>query len=413
MTISTKSWIRITIINLFVVASLGVLMRYKIGFEFPFFDQKNIQHAHSHFAFSAWVSLALMVLITNFFQESISQVRHKTYRILFLVSLSVSYLMMLSFAISGYSILSIVLSTLGVFISFVFARWAFSDLNKAPVHASKNWFKAAVLLSVLSSIGTFALAYMMASKSITLNNYLSAVYWYLHFQYNGWFFFAFMGLFIAYLKRIIPQYVIDRRVFLLMIFSIIPTYGLSVLWIHLPVWVYIIVVLGTIAQSIAWILFIQNVFKSRLFHSSICHPLAKFLFALVLISFTIKLSLQLASVIPVVSKLAFGYRPIVIAYLHLVLLACFSIFIVAYAFANRFIQESRASTMGILIFVVGVFLNELVLGIQGIASFTYVIVPHVNVYLFSVSIIILIGVLTLLYAQFVPRKRIEKEAVSL
>jgi hypothetical protein len=402
MTISTKSWIRITIINLFVVATLGVLMRYKIGFEFPFFDQKNIQHAHSHFAFSAWISLALMVLIVHFFKDTLNQQRHKYYKALFLISLILSYLMMLSFAISGYSIPSIVLSTLGVFVSFVFARLAFLDLNKTAPHPSVKWFKSAVILNVLSSIGTFALAYMMASKSITLNNYLGSVYWYLHFQYNGWFFFALMGLFIIYLKKIIPQYTMNKSVYLLMVCSIVPTYGLSVLWVNLPVWAYSIVVLGTISQSLAWFLFLQSIVRSRFLSSPLCHPLAKILFGLVLISLTIKLSLQLASVIPAVSKLAFGYRPIVIAYLHLVLLACFSIFIIAYALANSFIRENKASIFGIAVFVIGVFLNELVLGIQSIASFTYIIVPHVNLYLFSISVLILVGISTLVISQFIP-----------
>ena len=58
--------LHISIFNLTIVAFLGVLMRYKIGFEFPFFDQKNIQHAHSHFAFTGWITRTLFVLMLLF-----------------------------------------------------------------------------------------------------------------------------------------------------------------------------------------------------------------------------------------------------------------------------------------------------------------------------------------------------------
>ena len=45
-----QKYSKIALINLSVVALIGVIMRYKIGFDFPFFDQKHLQHAHSHFA---------------------------------------------------------------------------------------------------------------------------------------------------------------------------------------------------------------------------------------------------------------------------------------------------------------------------------------------------------------------------
>ncbi|HRN44574.1 MAG TPA: hypothetical protein PLH20_07300, partial [Flavobacterium sp.] len=54
MKLNIQFWLKFSLLNLCLVAALGVLMRYKIGFEFPFFNQKNILHSHSHFAFSGW-----------------------------------------------------------------------------------------------------------------------------------------------------------------------------------------------------------------------------------------------------------------------------------------------------------------------------------------------------------------------
>jgi hypothetical protein len=40
----------------------------------------------------------------------------------------------------------------------------------------------------------------MATKNIHQNEYLASIYYYLHFQYNGWFFFACMGLLFDFLQ---------------------------------------------------------------------------------------------------------------------------------------------------------------------------------------------------------------------
>lgn len=396
---STKLWIRISLINLIFVALLGALMRYKIGFEFPLFNQKNIQHAHSHFAFSAWITQSLMVLILHNIQPILSIARSKQYRNLLIVNLVNAYFMMVSFSVSGYSVHSIVFSTISVCVAYVFAIWCFKDFKNLQNNQSVNWYKTAVVLAAISSVGTFGLAYMMATKSITLNTYLSSVYWFLHFQYNGWFFFAFMGVFISYLIKIQPDFRLPKSTFNLFLFSIIPTYGLSVLWLKLPVWIYIIVVLGAFAQTLGWIQVIRSLYQSKIAANPLINNVSKILFALVLISFTIKMALQLGSTVPSISKLAFGYRPIVIAYLHLVLLACFSVFIIAYSFANSLFKFNYISLIGIIFFVAGVFMNELVLAVQGIASFEYIIVPHVNGYLFTISLIILSGLLMLLLGQ--------------
>ena len=107
--------------------------------------------------------------------------------------------------------------------------------------------------------------------------------------------------------------------------------------------------------------------------------------------------LQLGSTIPEISKLAFGFRPIVIAYLHLVLLAIISLFLLFYIYANNFIFMNKKIKVGIIIFSIGVLLNEVILAIQGIASFSYTIVPLANELLFLVAIILVSGIGTITF----------------
>lgn len=69
---SISRLLRIAMLNLVLVAFIGVLMRYKIGFEFTWVNQKNLQLAHSSVAFSGFVSFLLMILIIDAIKEVLS-----------------------------------------------------------------------------------------------------------------------------------------------------------------------------------------------------------------------------------------------------------------------------------------------------------------------------------------------------
>ncbi len=99
---------------------------------------------------------------------------------------------------------------------------------------------------------------------------------------------------------------------------------------------------------------------------------------------SVKLLLQLGSVFPEISKLAFGFRPIVIAYLHLVLLAIISLYIlIELALRRHIAQKFDPAIYGFAIFIM---LNELILGVQGVASFWYLPVAKANELLLAASV---------------------------
>ena len=50
-----------------------------------------------------------------------------------------------------------------------------------------------------------------------------------------------------------------------------------------------------------------------------------------------------------------------------------------------------------MIFIIGIFLNELLLALQGIFSFEYILIPYANEMLFIVAIILLIGISGIVY----------------
>lgn len=400
MVLNIKFWLKISLINLCIVAYLGVLMRYKIGFEFPYLDQKHLQHSHSHFAFAGWLTHTLMVLMVYFIQTKIADFNGNKYKNIIIANLICSYGMLISFIIEGYGAVSIVLSTSSIFISYIFAYRFIKDLKLLDDDfLAKSWFKAALFFNVISSFGTFYLAYMMASKNVVQDWYLSSIYYYLHFQYNGWFFFACMGLLFGFLNLRKSEHSFYETSFKLFAIACVPAYFLSTLWLDLPLWIYIIAVISAVIQVFAWFKFIAILLKTRKNILENYAPLLRYILLFVSFALSIKLLLQLGSTVPIISNLAFEFRPIVIAYLHLVLLAIISLFLLFYIYSNHLIVINKKIKYGILLFSIGVILNEIVLAVQGLAAFSYTLIPYVNEILFGVAILLLIGiVITTIYS---------------
>jgi hypothetical protein len=407
MHFNSKFWLKFSLLNLLIVALIGLLMRYKIGFEFPFFDQKHLQHSHSHFAFSGWISHTLMVLMIVFLEKkkvllqaqddnrekNIENRFFKKYSSILSANLICAYGMLVFFIIQGYGLFSIIFSTSSIIVSCVFAYYFIKDLKLiSDDDLSKNYFKTALFFNVISSFGTFALAYMMISKNIHQNEYLASIYYYLHFQYNGWFFFACMGLLFSFLQLKSSENSFFKRTFWLFFLSCIPAYFLSTLWWDLPIWIYLITVVAAFIQVYAWFRFLIIIIKTKrefLFNFPF---FLRYILLFVAFASSIKFLLQLGSTIPVLSTLAFGFRPIVIAYLHLVLLAIISLFLLFYVYANHLIHFNRQIKIGVITFSIGVLLNEIILAIQGIASFSYTPIPYVNEMLFGAAIVLVIGI---------------------
>jgi len=393
-------WLKIALLNLLVVASLGVILRYKILYPLQFIDQKHLLHGHSHFAFAGWISQAIMVLLVAYLIKQSGDSSYKRYKWLLYANLFTAYGMLVAFPIEGYGLFSIIFSTASIFVSYVFAIFFWRDLNnldsKKPSHL---WFKAAVLFNALSSLGAFALTIMMVSKVIHQNWYLAAEYFYLHFQYNGWFFFACMGLFTAYISRFNISKNALTKIFRLFAFAVVPAYFLSALWMDLPVWIYALVILAAFAQVIGWIWLVNLLKTNWLLLKPNFSVTSKYILAFSAVALSAKLFLQLGSTIPSLSDLAFGFRPIVIGYLHLVLLGVITLFLLGYMFAENYFYLNKRAIAGAFVFAGAVIVNEILLMVQGVAAITYTPVPFINEMLLAAALLLFSGALLLSFAK--------------
>ena len=103
-------WTTIALFNLCIVALLGFTLRSKILFPLRVFDFSNILHAHSHYAFAGWITMALMALMVY---EILPEEMHnkKSYGIFMTGTLISAAGMLVFFLYQGYAFFSILFST--------------------------------------------------------------------------------------------------------------------------------------------------------------------------------------------------------------------------------------------------------------------------------------------------------------
>ena len=392
MGFSLRRYSNIAIFNLLLISLLGLVLRYKIAFALPFIDQSHLLHGHSHFAFTGWITHALMVLLVAFITPQKGEEVLTKYRWIINANLFTAYGMLVSFPLQGYGLFSISFSTLSVVVSYVFVVMYWKDLNSLPqMKVSHWWIKAALFFNVLSSAGTFALAFMMVTKSMHQNWYLASVYFYLHFQYNGWFLFACLGLATDKLLSNVSSKVL-RKIFWLFAGACVPAYLLSALWLPMPTWLYILVVLAAFSQVAGWIFIVQEIKKQMIFIKASLNKTVQWLLLFSSIAFSIKLLLQLGSTIPSLSTLAFGFHPIVIGYLHLVLLGVITLFLLGYLIDEKLILLNSKTFAGIKIFTAGIIINEVLLMIQGVAAISNIPIPFINELLLITACVLFGGI---------------------
>ncbi len=397
-----NQWYRIGLFNLLLVATIGLLLRYKIVASLPWVNHKYFLHGHSHFAFSGWVSLIIMVGMLQRIHTHSSQPIINKFKPLLWLHLLTAYGMLVSFPIQGYALFSITFSTLSILVSYAFVLLVWKNCNE-KIWGSKTAalsIKAALIFLVLSSFGAFWLAVLMATHSNTQSLYFSALYFFLHFQYNGWFFFGILGLFLT----ILPTDVVHistglHKCVVWMVAACVPAVALSALWMKVPAIVYAIAIVAAIMQLggvlLAWKSIRKNIFMFVVTLSTA----EKWLLGLSGSAFLIRVVLQALSTIPALSKFAFAYRPVVIGYLHLILLGCITLFLFAFLNGkNLWRAHLRLTHVALILFIAGFIGTEGTLMLQGFGYIGWINIPYTNEVLFASALLLFSGVAMLFAA---------------
>ena len=219
---------RVPLLFLFIGSVLGVFLRLQFiaptaGANYMFF-----LHGHSHVMFLGWISNALFIA---FVHNHIDTTALRPFKNIFLTIQALIVAMTISFPIQGYGFYSILFSTLHTFCFLVFAILFFRSTRND--NSQSVWYaRVSLIFFAVSTIGPFSLGYLMANGLGHTNWYYYSIYFYLHFQYNGFFLFGVFSIVLHLLEEkkvgLDPQRV--RLYGKALAILCVPTYFLSVLW---------------------------------------------------------------------------------------------------------------------------------------------------------------------------------------
>ncbi len=396
-----SKWTRFALFNFILLATVGILLRYKILFALPFVEQKHLLHAHSHFAFSGWVSLALYIAIIYILQPSEKKLRQFEW-VLVAQQMS-SFGMLFTFPFTGYDTGSIAFSTASIFVSYAFAWLAIKEIIGSNLKSIiRKFLITGLACNVISSAGTFLLAYLMVTRNLQQDLYFGSVYFYLHFQYNGWFLFTIAGMFLSTVQQWIKS-TDDKqlhRFFWLLLISLIPAWFLSLMWMRIPSWMYMLAVAAAFIQLPALWYLIRFITNNKKAFSNQLTTVAKWFWIIAGSAFALKIIMQGLSAIPQLNTYAFGLRAIVIGFLHLVLLCFVSVFLIGWFFKEQLLAlPNRKATAAAWLFAAGVVFNEVLLMLQGVTAMLSEAFAGVNYFLLLAAVIIFSALLGLFVFQ--------------
>jgi hypothetical protein len=368
--IRSHRWIDLSILNLCIVALLGMILRSKIVFTLPFINYNHLLEAHSHFTFDGWVTLILMALfIYELLPESVSQ--RPVYRCLLGSIATCAWSMLVAFAAQGYSTISVILSLCFVLLTYLFGFIFIRDLLRIKLASCVKLLAVTAILSlILSSSGVIIITYIYFIKSFDPIFYRDALFTYLHFQYNGFFTLAIFALLFNLIDKIISVKA-KRNIYrfsITLCISVIPSLFISYLWQDPNPWLRMIAIMGSMLMLLSFYFFINFAQSVRTIYKEE-KPVLRFLVCLSMGSFMLKIFLQSFTIFPVIGDAIFGNRPIIMGFLHLVFLGFVTLFILAFFIKKDLLNcKIKWTRIAVIVFAGAVILNEVFLISQGFSA---------------------------------------------
>ena len=402
-----NSWLRIALFNFSVVAFLGLFLRWFMVLPPVGFNYKYWLHAHSHAALLGWLYTAVFIALLRAYLPPAYR-QKQVYSWQFWSAQVAVAGMLFSFPVQGYALFSITFSTLHILINYWYVYQFLKDARRAGVasgvhQVSFTFIKAALFFLVLSTLGPWSLGPIMATGHSGSHLYYNAIYFYLHFQYNGWLSFAVFGLLFWLLERYELLFNLRqaRRIFWLFFWSCLLGYSLSVLWIKPVLPVYYLAGGAALLQVAGLFLLLRLLYQQRKALLSLFNSWGRLLLLLSLTALTLKVIMQATTALPYMADLAYNIRNFIIGYLHLVLIGFITFFLFAFFIQQGQLQvQARSSRWGLGIFLAGFVLSEALLFLQGI--FFWMdggMLPEYFKLLFGVSIFYPVGLMLLQVGQ--------------
>jgi len=273
--------------------------------------------------------------------------------------------------------------------TFLFLKHSAAVQRNRPSHIL---LRTALWYMVLSSIGPWALGIIMVTLGNDSHWYKNAIYFYLHFQYNGWFLVALVALFFYLLESM--SVTLSRQNFRLFYnllnAGVILTFFISLLWMEPHPVIYGLAALGGVLQIGAFTLLFAKVLNNRFTLAKRLPSSTKYFLKLAAICLAIKLIAQVMGVFPAPAQIISGNIDFVISYLHWVFLGFVSVGI--FAFLNHF--KLATISKNVTVAYMGAFLTtEVLIFYRGaVAAFDAPPLPHLNLWLGVASSLLMLAI---------------------
>lgn len=380
-TLNYPKW---AMINFIVLSIFGVLLRFLQLYSLPSIDYPFILHAHSHFAFSGWMFFSIAFLVA---QICTGERVTSGFRYVLFFAMVSAYGMLASFSWEGYKAVSISFSTLFVLLTFRFTYLVFKGgLLKDRVNETANkLIRGALCLLCLSALGPLSLGPLAAFGLKHTPYYQDAVYFYLHFQMNGFMLLAALGL-LASTLLIKPLSGKARRWLYLFIYSTIPLYFIFTLWGSAGAWLWALACLGTGLNLLSWLALCANFWPNR--------GQLSFLDKAALMAMTIKCIFQVLICIPQIGDWTFLNRNLIIGYIHLLTLGIVMPLLIGQFIRKGFIRPGKSIIAGNWAYLILVIIYLSLLFIQPLLALFSIVIPGYQFLLFSLCLLFLpVGIL--------------------
>ena len=307
---------KLPLVNFLLAAILGFVLRYFVIHPFANFDYLDWLETHSHVMFLGWATMALFYFILKKLKGNISNL---TFLALILFEITVLALFV-SFPSGGYGSWSVMLLSLnmaaGIILLIIIYRRSRGEKN-----IGWKYIRSGLFFMAFSALGPLTLGPVIALGYRSSVWYNLLIYFYLHFQYNGWFFMALAGLYLLQAemqeeknRRFLE---LGRKIYIL---SIILTYPLSLLNQGYSPVLNVLGGMGAIAQITFTVLFILRLVRPAGNTTPEMKARVNILLLIAILVLLVKQVLQVLSSLPSLAEYAFSNRNIIIAYLHLVLI---------------------------------------------------------------------------------------------
>jgi hypothetical protein len=387
------SWGKISILFLFIVALIGTLLRSTLLFKVDFV-YSHLLHAHSHTAFQGWIYTIMFLLASTYFFSEEQRLRYKL-SLQFKFTIVVVTCILIAFTLQGYALYSILFSTLFQILNYWLIFSFFKATRKETTSGIRYpllFARTGMVLGGISTLAPFGVGILSANGLSGTELYDSFIYFFLHFQYNGWFFFVLLGIVLKDFENqnIAVESKRLRTIYLLFTLAVVPLFALSLTGMEFGATIRPIAFVGSFLSFLALLFLITTFRKKQKLWLKETSAVSKWFLYLAFFSLAAKTILQLASLLPVLEPLVFHNRYLIMVYMHLSLIGFMSFAFLGIILKLCWINVTALTRVGSILLIFGFISNEMALSLSALTSF------HGSILIFITSGMMAVGILFIL-----------------